>query len=141
MGDNVSIEGSEAALSGVRDAFESFITAFTGVNWKPFSEAFAEDVTFFFPFLHGKWVPYRADGKRAVEAVFGPFFEALRERDGDRAHIPITPVDVRVQLLNEIAIITFHLEDKEGLGRRTIIMERRQGRWLIVHLHASIVER
>lgn len=132
---------SENNLQSAQEAFERFIAAFSGVNWEPFTAAFSEDVTFFSPFLHGKWIAYRADGLRAVEAVFKPFFVDLRKRDGDAAHIRIEPKDVRIQMFNDISIVTFHLEDEAGLGRRTIILKCRQGKWLIVHVHASIVER
>jgi hypothetical protein len=132
---------TEMSPEGAREAFEQFIKAFSGVDWEPFRASFAEDVTFFFPYLHGKWVPYRADGLEAVEAVFEPFFKDLRRRDGDSAHIHIVPEGVKMQMLGEIAIATFHLEDEPGLGRRTIVLQWRENRWLIVHVHASIVER
>ena len=140
-GDTDITRESEIERQEAQGAFERFIVAFSSVDWEPFRAAFADDVTFFFPFLHGRWVPYRANGLSEVEAVFRPFFRDLREKDGASAHIRIEPRDVRIQMLNDIAIVTFHLEDEAGLGRRTIVLQRRQQGWLIVHLHASIVER
>jgi ketosteroid isomerase-like protein len=138
--DDVPVAQAESIFHTVQETFERFIAAFSSVDWEPFHASFSEDITFFFPFLHGRWVPYRAEGRKAVEAVFEPFFKRLRDEDGDAAHISIVPKDVRIQMLNDVAIVTFHLEDERGLGRRTIVLQRQGGSWLIVHVHASIVE-
>lgn len=44
------------------------------------------------------------------------------------------------QVLGNIAILTFHLDDRAGyLNRRTIVLNKTKAGWKIVHLHASEV--
>jgi hypothetical protein len=38
-----------------------------------------------------------------------------------------------------VAVCTFHLDDPDSLGRRTVVLQRRQGAWKIIHIHASTV--
>jgi hypothetical protein len=35
------------------------------------------------------------------------------------------------------ALVTFELRNGERVGRRTLVMRREAGLWLILHLHAS----
>jgi hypothetical protein len=43
-------------------------------------------------------------------------------------------------MLQNAAIVTFDLTRAEtSIGRRTLVLARRAGRWEIVHLHASNV--
>jgi ketosteroid isomerase-like protein len=54
----------------------------------------------------------------------------------------VQPRDMEIQLFGNIAITTFHLDDRAGfLNRRTIILNKTKGGWKIVHLHASEVTR
>jgi len=50
--------------------------------------------------------------------------------------INLDPEDIHIQLLNEVAITTFHLKGY-GLSRRTIVFRKTKGNWMIEHLHAS----
>jgi len=50
------------------------------------------------------------------------------------------PKEMKIQLYGNLAIATFHLEDRGGfLNRRTIVLSRTDKGWKIVHLHASEV--
>jgi hypothetical protein len=42
-----------------------------------------------------------------------------------------------VQFLGNVSVVTFHLKGEEAVSRRTLVLEKRSGTWLIVHLHAS----
>jgi hypothetical protein len=43
-----------------------------------------------------------------------------------------------VQLLGaETAVVSFHLHNSERTARRTLVMHKVRGKWLIAHLHAS----
>jgi hypothetical protein len=55
------------------------------------------------------------------------------------AHGPnIQPALVRVQQFNDTAIITFEYKRSEhSVGRRTVVLNKQEGTWLIVHIHAS----
>jgi hypothetical protein len=52
----------------------------------------------------------------------------------------LDPKDLLVQTDGQMALCTFHLESPTGLGRRTIVLDRRQGPWKILHIHASNVQ-
>jgi ketosteroid isomerase-like protein len=52
----------------------------------------------------------------------------------------IQPKDMRIQIFGDIAIATFHLDDRAGfLNRRTVVLHKTGEGWKIVHLHASEV--
>jgi hypothetical protein len=52
----------------------------------------------------------------------------------------IKPQDMKIQLFDDVAIATFHLDDRAGfLNRRTIVLNKTKAGWKIVHLHASEV--
>lgn len=83
--------------------------------------------------------PERASGNAEIRAVFADLF---RQRKGP---ITLTPQDVSVQLFGNLAVVTAHLtalptspvRERMVFPRRTFVLRRVEGRWLIVHLHAS----
>lgn len=83
--------------------------------------------------------PERASGNAEIRAVFADLF---RQRKGP---ITLTPRDVTVQLFGDLALVTAHLtalpttpvRERMVFPRRTFVLRRVEGRWLIVHLHAS----
>ncbi len=55
-------------------------------------------------------------------------------------YMDIQPKDLRIQVFGNTAIATFHLGDRAGLlNRRTIVLNKTEAGWKIVHLHASEV--
>ena len=83
--------------------------------------------------------PQRATGKAEIRAFFEGTFGQRR------GPITITPRDVHVQQLGDIAVVTAHLGPLPALpvsepttfSRRTFVVKRVGSRWVIVHLHAS----
>jgi len=51
----------------------------------------------------------------------------------------LEPKDLKITLLKEAAIATFHLENGKSLSRRTIVLSKEDGSWKIVHIHPSNV--
>jgi len=52
----------------------------------------------------------------------------------------IQPRKLQIQMLSDVAIVTFHLDDRPGfLNRRTIVFHKTGSGWKIAHLHASEV--
>jgi ketosteroid isomerase-like protein len=128
---------SQSPAAEVQVAFQQFARAFENLDWEKFRTSFADDATVFFP----RGVPARADGRVQYEAKFKVVFEQLKSgKSGPPYHL-IRPMDSETQLLgSDVAIITFHLEDRPGmLNRRTIVFCKRPDGWKIVHLHASEV--
>ena len=118
----------------VQNAAEAFIDAFNNLDWEAFRATFSDDATVFFP---TPGISRRATGRSEVEGFFRPLFDEFRSRRSAPPYLDIDPKDTHVQILEDAAIVTFHLEDMELLNRRTVVFQKRDGRWLIVHLHAS----
>ena len=122
----------------VQKAAEDFIEAFNNLEWEKFRNSFSNDVTVFFPF---NTEPRRANGRAEVEASFKSGFDELRKRKSNPPYLNIQPKDVQIQMLKDAAILTFHLLGEDTFGRRTLVFQKQKGKWLIVHLHASIISK
>lgn len=119
----------------VQQAVEVFLTAFRNLEWEAFLATFAEEATVFFPFPDH---PRRADGKPAIAAIFQPFFaQVRRQRPGGPPYLTLDPCDVQITQEDTSALVTFHLHDPGVLCRRTLVLHKRNERWLIRHLHGS----
>jgi ketosteroid isomerase-like protein len=130
------VPGGDAETQVVLRAAESFVEAFNNLDWERFRATFADDATVFFP----SELPSRASGRGEIEAGFKPMFGEDKKRGGGPPYLHIEPKDIKIQMAGDVAIMTFHLPRKGYVARRTIVWQKRGGRWLIVHLHASGVE-
>ena len=114
-----------------------FLAAFDSLQWEPFRAYLADDVTMFFPFPQ---LPSRADGRAAVESVFGKFMSAQRDARAQAGRPMVqglTPRDLRVQMLGmDAAVVSFHL-GQQAPARRSIVFRRADDRWQVAHWHAS----
>lgn len=123
-----------AADAPVRAAVAEFVNALNALDAERFGRTLADDVTVFFP---GPPFPAaRAQGRAAVQGAFTQLFNALRQR-GTRS-ASLQPAGLAVQLYGDTAIATFHLLGQQEVGRRTLVLRRIGGRWLIVHMHGSV---
>jgi non-heme chloroperoxidase len=123
--------------AAVMETLERFLLSFGNLEWEAFRGHFHDQATAFHPLPTS---PRRNDGRPELEATFHGFFEAVRARTPGPPFLQLDPLDLRVQMLGDVAIATFHLAtpDPSVLGRRTVVLRREGDRWLIVHLHASI---
>src|SRR3954454_22316957 len=113
--------------STVEQALATFVDAFTRIERVRLEACFTDDATFFppqgGPRRRGFW-PDELDTRRAT--LPGP------------PYFSVDPKDLQIQLLGEVAIVTFHLDNvPDVLGRRTVILTRTPDGWKIAHLHAS----
>jgi ketosteroid isomerase-like protein len=124
--------------AAVHAAVMDFVRAFENLDWERFRAAFADDATVFFPLPEP---PGRFAGRAAVEAQFTRVFEAIRRQSsGGPPYHRLPPVDLRIAVLGpSAALVTFELRNPERVGRRTLVLQRENDRWLITHLHASNV--
>ena len=125
--------------SDVLGAARSFLTAFNRLDWEAFHSSFDPSATVFQPFGE----PFRNDGREEVAAFFRSFFDRVRaDRDGP-PYLEIAPEDLRIDPIDEAAVVTFHLPGEEQVGRRTLVFGRDapDAPWRIAHLHASTLER
>ena len=125
-------QGSEE--KAVIQAAEDFVDAFNNLDWDRFDASWAEDATIFFP-TEGQ--PRRIEGRSAILETFHSLFENVPEIEAEPPYLSIRPLDLKVQMLGDNAVVTFHLDGSEALNRRSLVFARRDGIWLIVHLHAS----
>jgi ketosteroid isomerase-like protein len=96
----------------------------------------ADDATVFYP----RAVPNRADGRAEFERTFRQVFEQIRAGRTTGPYMDIQPRDLKIQIAGDVAIVTFHLDDRPGfINRRTVILKKLAPGWKIIHLHASEV--
>jgi len=122
--------------SEVRKTLSDFIQAFDNLEWNSFRSFFADDATVFYP----REFPHRADGRHDVERYFQKVFDRIRAGRTQGPYMDIQPRDLKLQIAGDVAIATFHLDDRSGfLNRRTIVLQKQNSGWKIIHLHASEV--
>lgn len=127
---------SQPADTEVREALVHFIRAFDDLDWEQFRQAFDDNATVFYP----RAMPERANGRAEFEKGFKTVFEQIRGSKTAPPYIDIQPKELNIQRFGDVAIATFHLGDRAGfLNRRTIVLNKTQKGWKIVHLHASEV--
>ena len=122
--------------AAAEQAAYAFLDAFKSLDAVRFNAFFAEDATMFFP--SGPFPKERVEGKQAITAAFGKFFEMARERGTSR--LGIEPLDLKVQNYGSFAVASFHLRGSGNIGRRSILLRQEAGNWRIVHFHASALE-
>ena len=64
---------------------------------------------------------------------------SIRESGEKPPFMKLEPKDLKITMLNDAAIVTFHLENAKSLSRRTIVLAKNDSKWQIVHIHASNV--
>ena len=120
----------------VREALARFVHAFDDLDWETFRAAFDDHATVFYP----RAFPERTNGRAEFERTFKTVFEQIRGGQTAAPYIDIQPKEMKIQLFGNVAIATFHLDDRAGfVNRRTIVLNKSETGWKIVHLHASEV--
>lgn len=123
----------------LESAFNGFIAAFNALDWERFRQSFAADASLFNPDIPDAVSLARIDGGDQVQASFERVFDAARKAGGGP---DIKPHHVRIQSYGATAIVSFEFDRQGGsLGRRSLVFEWEDGRWKIVHIHASNVTR
>ena len=112
---------------------KDFITAFNNFKWEDFRNFFAPDATMFHPQPPNS---RRLIGRKEIEEIWVKVFPEFLDT-GNKEVMSISPKEIHVQLYNETAILTFHLQGNTTLGRRSVVWNKQKGVWKIVHLHAS----
>jgi ketosteroid isomerase-like protein len=130
----------EAERRAVEDLTSRFLTSFERLEMPTFIACFADDATVFFP---SPEPPERFKGKAAIRSHFQKVFDGIRRDAPSRPpYHRLDPQDLEVQLLGaNAAVVSFHLRNSERLARRTLVLEKISGKWLIAHLHASNIPR
>jgi ketosteroid isomerase-like protein len=132
----IAASGEGDDTSGAGETLSRFMDSLNRADWDALAALLAPEATIFFPLPDS---PYRADGIDRCADTFRDFFEAVRSRRDGPPYTDLQPEDVRIQTYGPTAVVSFHLKNPAVCSRRTLVLERRGDRWLIVHLHASNV--
>src|ERR1700722_18401137 len=117
--------------SEVRDALAKFVSAFDNLDWEAFRSTFDDGATVFYP----RAFPERANGREEFEKIFITVFQQIRGGRTAAPYMDIQPKDLSLQLFGDIAVATFHLDDRPGfLNRRTIVLHKTRLGWKMVNL-------
>jgi len=131
----------------IEAAFVEFNAAFRHLDWNRLRKTFATDATMFSP---SPRTPKRLNGIAEIETVMKPMFEGNKERRAARGGKapeakPASVIDLKIQRFGETAVVTFQPvaafgPERRSLTRRTLVLRKNGGKWLIVHLHGSNAE-
>ncbi|HOX81531.1 MAG TPA: nuclear transport factor 2 family protein [Chryseolinea sp.] len=129
-----SVNAQQSDSTDVKVSVEKFLQSFNSLQWEPFRKSFADDATIFFP----EWEQAsRRIGRAEIEKTWLDLFPEFKDPN-NILKLGITPRDVRIQVYDQTAIVTFHLGNGEKyLSRRTLVMVKQKEEWKIAHLHAS----
>lgn len=119
------------------DFFDRYLKAFNTRDFDAFSATFADDITFF---VDRPFPPERVDGRTAVEAIFRPGFAPFRSGASTAAPPlppPLVPVNLRMQVIGDVAVISFVVHNPMEVARRTLVAHKGPDGWRIVHIHGS----
>jgi ketosteroid isomerase-like protein len=124
------------AVTEVEQVMKAFLVPFSNQVVADFIDYFADDAVVFFP--SAQFAPMRVEGKANIARAFESVFKPGRPIPPGGRPV-IQPQDLKIQILGETAIVTFHLGNDTTRGRRTFVLQRINSKWRIVHLHASTV--
>jgi ketosteroid isomerase-like protein len=118
--------------SDARETLDGFFRAVESRDLDKITPYFEEDAQMFSPL--GTY-PARLDGRAAIMEQFKAISEALKQMP---TPIRIDPQEMVLREFGDIALVTFHLTLPGPLHRRSFVLRKRDGRWRIAHIHASI---
>ena len=131
-----SAEASPQA-SNVEAALSKFVAAFENLDWAIFHGCFSANATIFHPAAPNI---RRIDSPTEFDKAWLGVFERIKNNSGRTAppYMKLNTADMRIERLGpNVALVTFHLVDPGTIGRRTLVFQRIDGAWKIVHIHAS----
>jgi ketosteroid isomerase-like protein len=116
-----------------------FVHALENADIDALLAVFADDATVFMPMPA---IPRRLEGKPAIRDAFAVAFKDLLASEKKPPYFHLEPRDVQTKTFGDVALVTFHLGSatrQSSFSRRTFLLAKQDGRWRIVHLHASNV--
>ena len=118
-------------MNGIQGLLMDFLYSFSKLDLDGMMACFEDDATSFFPISHHIVM---LDGKAEIRDAFENVISKVRA--AGRKRIKLEPEDVKIQDFGDTAIVTFHIRDAD-LSRRTLVLRKKEEKWLIQHLHAS----
>jgi ketosteroid isomerase-like protein len=121
----------------VEQAFTRLVAAFSDLDWERFRKCFSEKATIFHPAAPNI---KRIDTPEQFEKAWLGVFDGIKKNSGRTSppYMRLEPADVRVEpLADDVTLVTFHLFDGGTTCRRTVVFQKMQESWKVVHIHAS----
>ncbi len=115
-----------------------FIQSLNNLELESFIENFSDDATVFYP--RNTFPIERVKGKEAIKEEFSTFFNNLRKSRKGPPYLDIVPANKEIKLYDHVAVVTLHFEMGEEFHRRTMVLQRKENKWFIDHLHASFLK-
>jgi hypothetical protein len=128
----------------IMEMMNTFLRAFENGNLEVMEKSFSDNA-FTFPraIMSNEVRPSIKTGDYRRVTGLDPQMRQLiarwRESSDSPPYMTLTPKDLELQFYTDTAVLTFHLEYGNALGRRTFFLAKEHGSWTIVHLHASNV--
>lgn len=109
-----------------------FMDALNALDAGKMSSFFAEDITAFVPVAQAD----RVEGRAALTNIFQKFVDRTKPAV---SRLNLVPEDLEVLVSGDLAMVSFNIREKalNVTRRRTVIFIRREGHWLMRHMHAS----
>lgn len=123
-----------AEVGEVKAVVEQFMEALNTCDLEKTLALFAPGATVFSPLAN---IPKRAEGRGGVEAVFKELYDNVRQELPGPRYMNLSADDLKVQVVGDAAVATFQMVKGPATSRRTLVLTRESGRWLILHLHGS----
>jgi ketosteroid isomerase-like protein len=130
----VSKEKKSVQTGATEQLLQDFIESLNTCDLEKLMPLFSDDATVFFPIANA---PLRADGSEKIEGIFREFFNQARAGKAGPLYMNLQAEDVKTQILDKTAVVTFHIRSGAVTSRRTLILRYSNNKWSIVHLHAS----
>ena len=118
-------------MESISESLQGFLDAFSNLNLDKMMEYFDEEATAFFPIRHER---EKLQGKLKIKDTFSKVINKIKKAGLN--HIKLEAEAIEISNFGDSALVTFLIRDNE-MNRRTLVLKQRNGRWLIVHLHAS----
>ena len=135
--DQHSSPSEDSFVDDVYGCVEEFLDAFRNLDVERFMGLWASGSSVFHPFAQAS---HRLAGDEDVRTGWSLIFSALRASQTGPPYLELDARDIDIRPLgSDAALATFHLDLPDAVGRRSVLFERQDGAWKIVHLHASNV--
>ena len=113
--------------------FDGYLDAFNRRDWNAFRATLSDDITVMFD---RPAPPERRDARVAVEEFFRRVFPPPGAPPGALPP-PVKPDRLLAQDFGDVVVVSFHIQDPDDVGRRTVVLHRGAGGWRVVHIHGS----
>jgi ketosteroid isomerase-like protein len=118
-------------MESISESLQGFLDAFSNLNLDKMMEYFDEEATAFFPIKHER---EKLQGKQKIKDTFSNVINKISNAGLNQIKLDAEAIEITD--FGDSALVTFLIHDNE-LNRRTLVLKRKNGRWLIFHLHAS----